>query len=198
WKIWRGEQFRRRVWRIVHELSHPDPAKRQGHVHTTGRWFPGSIRAHARYMAETTETKVPGERLFQQAEYSWRPYLPMVDDILSLCHSRFAGKTVKIFSSEGVFSIRGPSALQDRFMIWWETTMNYRHLVNRRNVDVADVASGHERSFAQILTEDFNFEIGFEPHRYEYNGRFYQVLDPEIAPLLVPAVKNQMEWRPLT
>lgn len=83
-------------------------------------------------------------------------------------------------------------------MIWWETTMNYRHLVNRRNVDVADVASGHERSFAQILTEDFNFEIGFEPHRYEYNGRFYQVLDPEIAPLLVPAVKNQMEWRPLT
>lgn len=198
WKIWRGEQYRRRIWRIIHEISHPDPAKRQGFVHTVGRAYPGPIRAHARYLAETTETKVPGERLFIQDEYSWRPYLPTVDDVLSLGNSHFAGKPIKIYSCEGVFTLRSSKALQDRIMLWWETSLNYRSLVSRRNVDLAEIRSGHERSFTQVLAEDLNLEVGFEPHRYEYQGKLYQVIDPDLALHLYPAVKNQMDWRPLT
>ncbi|MCD4654589.1 hypothetical protein K8T06_11750 [bacterium] len=197
WRIWRGIKYKRKAWRILHELTHPDPAKRQGFVHTTGRSFPGRIRAHARYLAETTETKVPGERLFHQNEHSWRPYLPTVDDLLSLSNSKFAGKSIKIFSSEGVFTFKGLSNLQDRLMIWWDITVNYRSIVEHRNVDIVDVQKGHSRSFAQYIAENLNIEIGFEPHRYEFDGKFYQVIDPVVANHLYPAVRNQMEWRPL-
>jgi len=198
WKIWRGEQYRRRLWRILHELGHPDPAKRQGFVHTVGRIYPGLLRAHARYLAETTETKVPGERLFHRDEHSWRPYLPTVDDVLSLCSSRWAGKPVKIYSCEGVFTLRGSSALQDRLMTWWEISLNYAELVRQRNVDLAELRSGHARSFTQVLAEDLNLEVGFEPHRYEYDGALHQIIDPDVALHLYPVVKSQMEWRPLT
>jgi len=198
WQIWRGEHFKRKAWRIIHELTNPDPAKRQGFIHSTGRSFPGRIRAHARYLSEITETKVPGERLFRQEEYSWRPYLPTVDDLLSLSSSKFAGKTIKIFSSEGVFSLRGPTAFQDRFMMWWEITLNYSSIVKHRNVTFEDVTEGQARNFAQYIVENHNIEIGFEPHNYEYKGRFYQVIDPVVASHLKPVVKNQAEWRPLS
>jgi len=198
WKIYRGEHYRRRIWRFLHEIRHPDPAKRQGFVHTVGRWYPGPVRAHARYMAETTETKVPGERLFHQEEHSWRPYLPTVDDILSLSHSRFAGKSIRIYSCEGVFTVRGSPALQDRLMNGWDITVNYGSLVAQRNVELSELRTGHARSFTQVLSEDMNVKVGFEPHRYEFDGTLYQVIDPDVALHLYPAVKNQMEWRPLT
>lgn len=197
WRIFRGEQQLRRLWRIFHELTHPDPAKRQGFVHTTGRWYPGSIRAHSRYMAESTETKVPGERLFHHEEFSWRPYMPTVDDLLSVSSPQYAGKPVKIFSSEGVFTFISSSSLQDRLMVWWEITLNYKSIVRRRNVKLENLVQGHTRTYTQFIAEDLNLEVGFEPHRYLYEGKLYQVIDPDVALHLYPVVKSQLDWSPL-
>ncbi len=181
YRIWRGEIFKRRFWRFLHELNHPDPAKRQGYVHTIGRCYPGLIRAHARYMAETTETKVPGERLFFRKEYSWRPFIPTVDDMLSATRSKNAGKTIRIFSSEGVFSMTGPRDMSERFSLWWYITLNYETLVQKRNYDLEDVQSGHNRNFTQILQEDFGFNIEFHPHAYTYQDKIHQVIDPHVG-----------------
>lgn len=198
YRIWRGELFKRRLWRILHELNHLDPAKRQGFVHTIGRVYPGIIRAHARYLAETTETKVPGERVFFRKEYSWRPFIPTIDDVLSMTLSRNAGKTIRLFSSEGVFTMNGPASFSDRLSIWWYITLNYGNMVEKRNYDLEDIRSGHARNFTQVLLEDFGFNIDFKPHYYIFEGKSYSVVDPHITAHMYPIIRNQLDWRPLS
>lgn len=198
YRIWRGELFKRRLWRIIHELNNPDPAKRQGYVHTTGRSYPGTIRAHARYLAETTETKVPGERLFFRKEYSWRPFIPTVDDLLSLTLSRDAGRTIRLFSPEGVFSLTGPGDFTERFSLWWHITLNYKALVQKRNYELEDVQSGHARNFVQVLQEDLGFTTDFKPHAYVYQEKSHSVIDPQFTVHMYPLIRTQFEWRPLS
>src|SRR5262249_3518309 len=94
-RIWRGAQFVRRVWRILHELRAHTPYKRQDGIHTIGRRFPGILRAHSARLAEATQT-LPGEPVYVANDGGWGAHLPTVDDLLST--SVLRGGTVWLYT----------------------------------------------------------------------------------------------------
>src|SRR5262249_33948678 len=76
----RGDRFRRRLWRILHELRHRAPNKRQAFAHTVGRAVRGDLVAPPGGLDEVTATVVPGERVAVETEGSWARHLPTVDE----------------------------------------------------------------------------------------------------------------------
>jgi len=192
YEIIRGDRYRRKFWRILYEYKHPDPAKRQGFLHSVGRQLSGTIRAHPRLLAEITETKVPGERLYIPSENTWRSYLPTVDDLLSLCCVKLAGKPVRLFSPEGVLKITGPQKLLDRVMLWINISFGYDKLAKHRNVEAKRLTSHMARGLMQVAFEDLGISCSFHPHEYQYAGKLYSAIDPIVASNLYPAARHQM------
>src|SRR5262249_12466818 len=105
----RGDRFRRRLWRILHELRHRAPNKRQAFAHTVGRAVRGDLVAPPGGLDEVRATVVPGERVAVETEGSWARHLPTVDELLDLG----AGPT-RIFSSHGVTTLQPPRGLAAR------------------------------------------------------------------------------------
>ena len=62
-RLTRGDRFHHRAWRVLHELHHLSPNKRQGFRHSVGRDIAGELRAPPGRLHEITPTVVPGERL---------------------------------------------------------------------------------------------------------------------------------------
>jgi gamma-polyglutamate synthase len=192
YEITKGDRYQRRLWRVLDEIRHPDPSKRQGFLHSIGRRYSGTVRSHSRLLAETTQTKVTGERLYVPGEASWRSYLPTVDDLLSLTSGRSAGKPVNLFSAEGVVTIKGPRRMVDRIMLWLRITLDYRELARRRNLEARQLDSAMERSLIQVAIEDLGIEVSYRSHAYHYEGRSYSVTDPVVTRNLFPAVLENM------
>ncbi len=191
--IFKGDHYQCRLWRIVDEFFHPDPAKRQGFRHSIGRVMKGNIRAHSGILAEMTETKVAGERLFLQEEGTWRPYMPMVDDLLSLCSGSLAGMPVRIYSSDGILELKGPRSMFARMILWWQLTVSYRELNRRRNLSGQQLKDSMTRGLVQIAVEDKGIMIAFIPHSYRYKSKTISVADPTLVHNLYPSVHLQSE-----
>ncbi|HRY16012.1 MAG TPA: hypothetical protein P5330_09105, partial [Candidatus Competibacteraceae bacterium] len=66
--------------------------------------------------------KVPGEPLFDSDEVGWRPYLPLVDELIS-CLDQWH-RTLRRYTSEGVTEIVAPRALWRR--LWARTVLTLR------------------------------------------------------------------------
>ncbi|MBN1356759.1 hypothetical protein JXA40_10905 [bacterium] len=190
YEITRGDSYRKRFWRIWDEIRRPDPSKRQGFPHSIGRMYRGTIRAHSRLLAETTETKVAGERVVVPGEASWRPYLPTVDDLLSLTSRKLAGRPVRLFSAEGIVTMTGPGNLLDRITTWLRITFSYRELARRRNLEIRQLDSNMERGLTQVAMEDLGIDITFTPHAFRYDESEYAVTDPTVSRNLYPATKK--------
>jgi len=183
----RGDVYRRQLWRVLDEVLHPDPAKRQGFTHTVGRKIMGSICARSRLLAEMSETKVAGERLYLSQESSWRPYMPTVDDFLALTTGEFVKTPLKIFSAGGVFEIPGPSSWFARKHLWWTITSNYRRYAGLRNLEAGEIHGATVRGIIRVFSEDTDVEMSFHPHVYTYQGQPYSVMDPVVEKNLYPA-----------
>jgi len=130
--IIKGPVFRFRLWRLIHEFLHPSPDKRQAFPHTIGRCFYGNIHIPSSIMAELTETKVPGEPLYISSEGGWRPYLPLVDELISsLRHARKG--PVRLYTSEGITEISPPASLFKRLKAYLKLTFRFAHYARLRN-----------------------------------------------------------------
>lgn len=134
----RGETRKLRLWRFLHEFRNPDPAKRQGYAHTIGRHFRGRLRAPSSILGELAETKVPGEPCFIPAEAGWRPYLPLLDEAVSLIEWGAGDHQVSIYTSEGITELRAP-----RGILKWKAcvalSLGFTPLARMRNWQEADV-----------------------------------------------------------
>lgn len=131
WYIMKGPVFGFRLWRLIHEFIHPAPDKRQAFPHTIGRQFYGNIQIPSSIMAELTETKVPGEPLYISSESGWRPYLPLVDELLSSL--RLIKRPLKIYTSEGITEIIPPQSIFKRFKAYLKLTFRFSNYSNLRN-----------------------------------------------------------------
>ncbi|GAB4537668.1 MAG: hypothetical protein Fur0020_06390 [Thermodesulfovibrionia bacterium] len=131
WYIIKGPVFGFRPWRLIHEFLHPAPDKRQAFPHTIGRHFYGNIQIPSSIMAELTETKVPGEPLYISSEGGWRPYLPLVDELLSSL--RHINKPLKIYTSEGITEIIPPRSIFKRVMAYIKLTFRFSYYSSLRN-----------------------------------------------------------------
>ncbi|MBS3808678.1 MAG: hypothetical protein KGY38_00795 [Desulfobacterales bacterium] len=132
-RIWRGDVYVFRLWRLFFEFFHPSPYKRQGYKHTIGRKLFGRVRIPSAITAELSRTNVPGEPLFMPEEEGWRPYLPLVDEVFSSLFLTVSAKPVLIYTSEGITEVVPPRSLFKRFQAWWKLTTRFSGFADLRN-----------------------------------------------------------------
>ncbi|MGD8909781.1 MAG: HEAT repeat domain-containing protein, partial [Chromatiales bacterium] len=133
-RLRRGSRVGFRTWRLWHELWRPATDKRQGFSHTTGRVYRGFLHAPSAVMAELAETRVPGEPLFHPSESGYRPYLPLVDEVISaLDAGLLRGKPLWLYSAEGVTLLTPPASLLRRLAARIVLTLRFADYAQLRN-----------------------------------------------------------------
>ncbi|WP_372369623.1 hypothetical protein [Candidatus Uabimicrobium sp. HlEnr_7] len=131
-RITRGYVFKMRWWRILHEFKTPAPDKRPAFRHTVARVSSATCRIPSNINCELSPTKVPGEPLFIDEEQGWRPYLPLVDDILS-ANNCFLFRKTYIHTNEGVTCIAPPRFLIMRIWAYAFLTIKFTKYASLRN-----------------------------------------------------------------
>lgn len=174
----RGSVFGVKPWRILHELRHPGTEKRQAHAHTIGRIYFGNIHIPSVIMSELSETKVPGEPLFLTKEKGWRPYLPLVDEMLSIL--RLVAKPMQIFTSEGITTVKPPRWLWQRMWAWL--------LINWHFFQIARLRNGSQQEITDYVAffRNLHFAIqwrsyGLEETPPSQRTPYFQTASTEIA-----------------
>ena len=157
--ITRGHRFGLRLWRVWHEMRRPSPDKRQAFRHTIARIFTGQVRVPSGILAELAQTKVPGEPLFIGRESDWRPYLPLLDDVLSTLD--VPGHCARLYSAEGVTEIRAPALWVGRLRARLILIREFAEIARLRNWQ--DDAAGHAAAYVRRL-EELGFSIRFVAH----------------------------------
>jgi poly-gamma-glutamate synthase PgsB/CapB len=183
--VTRGPVFRFRLWRFLYEMLTPSTDKRQGFLHTIGRVSEATIRAPSQVLAELSQTKVPGEPLFMPEEGSWRPYLPLADDILSTLDVGFwRPRPVRFFNSEGVTEVMPPSNLGRRAIAYFHLTVRFAHYAQLRNWREGE--TGAPEAYLQSL-QQLGFRVRLQPHNDLVEKETTE--DPSVVrffPLLAP------------
>ncbi|MFC2990715.1 HEAT repeat domain-containing protein [Halomonas tibetensis] len=173
----RWERFRFRLWRAWYELMHSSPDKRQAGHHTIGRVYYGLLQVPSARMSELSPTKVPGEPLHMSDEDGWRPYLPLVDQVISSLDQSWPTRPMKLYTSEGVTEITPPSGLFSRLRARLKLTFRFAQYARLRNWE-AD--SGGAPNGYMTALQALGFQVGFRTHT-----------DPEARPLPAdPAVQR--------
>ncbi|MCB9691500.1 MAG: hypothetical protein H6736_06780 [Alphaproteobacteria bacterium] len=108
-RVVRGDVMAVTAWRVLHELRHPAPAKRQGHTHAVGPRLEGPIQVPPLGLAEQSATGVPGQRV-QVDDDDWGPHLPTVDDY----RRALRWGSSMVVSSAGVVEVHRPRGLLAR------------------------------------------------------------------------------------
>lgn len=163
--ITRGHAFGFRVWRLIHELRHSSPDKRQAFSHTVGRLFWGEMRVPSAILSEIAETKVPGEPFFIESEEGWRGYLPLVDEVLSALE--LGNKPSYFYHSEGVTQLQPPTNLVNRWLASWKISWHFADFARLRNWQ--EKSQHSPQSYLNALTE-LGVTVTFKAHdstRYE-------------------------------
>lgn len=161
-RVTRGHRFGFRLWRLLHELRHPSSDKRQSFRHTVGRVFRGTVRAPSGIIAELAQTRVPGEPLYMESEAGWRPYLPLVDELISALDQPFGAGPLSIYTSEGITQIEPPRSPLRRLRARLALTNNFAHYARLRNWQ--EDSAGRPEDFLRALVA-LGFRPRFRPHR---------------------------------
>lgn len=162
--IWRGDQWRRRLWRVIHEMRNPAPNKRQSFLHTIGRSYRGEIRAHPGRLDEQTATTVPGERVYVDAEGSWGRHLPTVDDLLDLPFWR--SRPVYICSSYGITQLVPPRSLLARIHARLSISWRYQSLVALRQTSISSDEPQQRQIYLKSIRDRFGIDVSFAPYEF--------------------------------
>jgi len=130
YKLFRGSHFKFRLWRFLYEFFHPKTEKREGIKHTIGRHFRGEIQVPSSILAELSQTGVPGEPLYIHEEGGYRPYLPLVDHLLSILQK---GRPFSFYTSEGITEVSPPAGFLERLKAKMHITLHFSSLAELRN-----------------------------------------------------------------
>ena len=162
-RITRGPSFGFRLWRFLFEITRSATDKRQGHRHTIGRISTATLRAPSQITGELSQTKVPGEPLVIGDDGTWRPFLPLADDFISIINlSWLKPKTVSFVSAQGLTRVTAPQTFARRAKACWKLTLGLPEYAEPRNIDGDEVKS---RKYLESF-EELGFSIDFQAHRY--------------------------------
>jgi gamma-polyglutamate synthase len=186
-QLWRGDRYRRRLWRFLHELRRPAPNKRQGFSHTRGRVMRGQFRAPPGGLDELTATVVPGERVFIAEEGGWGRHVPTVDDVLDL--PLWSGETVRVFSSFGVTTLQPPDTRWARIRNRIALSRAYSRLAALRVQSLRGDEAHVRQRYVEAL-RDFGIEVTFEAYAYP-NHRTLEITDRIVS--LFPAQREPLK-----
>lgn len=158
--VYRGHSRRFRLWRWWYEVRHPATDKRQAYRHTIGRIFYGTYHVPPAIMSELARTKVPGEPLFYSSEGGWRPYLPIVDELISAMDN--GARPTRIYTAEGETRIDPPATFLQRLITRARITFRFADLARLRNWSEEDQDSP-DRYVSEI--ERLGIQVRFVPHQ---------------------------------
>lgn len=184
----RGEDFGFRLWRMLHEWATPSPDKRQAHQHSIGRHYYGLYRAPSCILAELAETKVPGEPLFIAAEQSWRPYLPLLDEVISSLDQGWPTRPYNIVSADGVTELFPPRSIFRRLWAKLLISWNFQRYAAMRNWDPKSTAAPDE--YLQLLVK-LGFQIRIVGH---LNNEAKQRVDSHVSQFFPAFIPIPMEF----
>ncbi len=178
--ITRGDVSAFKFWRLLYELRHPSPDKRQAHDHTVGRVYPGKTLIPSGIMGELTKTRVPGEPLLISSEDGWRNYLPLPDEVAASVSGVFSmfGRQITRYCAEGITTITPPRFVLRR---WWAAfilMLRFSHYAGLRNWK--DGAGFQPNAYVQALKK-LGISISYISY-YGYGAvTSNEQLDPEQA-----------------
>ncbi|MFC0677950.1 hypothetical protein ACFFGH_08865 [Lysobacter korlensis] len=175
WSVVRDWVWRPRLWRFLHEFKRPATDKRQNYPHMRGRVYPGLVHVPSTCVAEVSPTKVPGEPLHIAEEDGWRPWLPLLDQVLSALDQDWPTRPLRIVSTEGVTEVRVPDSLVDRLRAKLRISRRFGDIAALRNWTPDSAFTPH--AFVDALRE-CGVRCDFEPHT-DGRGSRYPV-DPRI------------------
>ncbi|MEM7454235.1 MAG: hypothetical protein AAF456_07755 [Planctomycetota bacterium] len=133
-KVVRGPVFGFRLWRFYFEFTNTATDKRQALRHTVGRVSNSAIRIPSQILGELSETKVPGEPLTIGDDGTWRPFLPLPDDFVSVLNMGWTGaRTVRFFTCDGITSVRGPQGIINKVKAFFALSFRFSKLASMRN-----------------------------------------------------------------
>ena len=161
-RLTRGHRFGFRLWRLIHEVRHPSTDKRQAFRHTVGRVFRGTLRAPSGILSELAQTKVPGEPLFMGSEAGWRPYLPLVDEVISSLDQPFRAGPLNVYTSEGITEILPPRSVVQRLRARLRLTNDFARYAELRNW--REGGPGKPDDYVRAL-QALGFQVRLRPHR---------------------------------
>ncbi|HUG20205.1 MAG TPA: HEAT repeat domain-containing protein [Planctomycetaceae bacterium] len=164
WRLRRGERNGLRIWRVLHEFRTPSPDKRQAHDHTVGRYSKAELRAPSAIMSELSETKVPGEPLHVSHEGNWKPFLPLLDDVLSTVSGISHSQPVRFYSSAGITILTPPKSIFARCRAFLQITLSFSRLAALRNWR-SD--SQHQPNEYVSELRSLGFELRFDPYEVD-------------------------------
>ncbi|MEN9580809.1 MAG: hypothetical protein RJA70_3818, partial [Pseudomonadota bacterium] len=125
----KGERRAFKVWRALHELSHPAPDKRPGFPHTRGLVNDGGTLVVPLRMAEVAKTSVPGERQSVLGD-SWGGFVPRAEDALACCTTRRGAR--RLLTAFGVIELSAPKPFLGRLFARWLLTIRFAHFAALR------------------------------------------------------------------
>jgi hypothetical protein len=176
--LYRGFHFGFRLWRFLFEFKNPSPDKRQAFKHTIGRLFYGNMHCHSQILYELSSTKVPGEPLLMPGESGWRPYLPLVDEMLSVIdNAGFWNQPTMIYTSEGMTAIYPPKWWITKMWARYKLTLNFYTYAGMRNWEESSQELPY--SYVQSLKK-LGFKIDYTPYSIDSDG-FEVKADPMVS-----------------
>ncbi|MBV1931634.1 MAG: hypothetical protein KUG71_07945, partial [Porticoccaceae bacterium] len=173
-----------RLWRFLFEWRNPATDKRQNYNHQKGRLYSGLDYIPAHHLAEVSATKVPGEPLHISEEGGWRPYLPLVDQVISSLDQNWPTQPLKIYSSEGITYLLPPTGFFKRLYARIQLTLRFAEYAKLRNWSCDD--NHGPDAYARALTK-LGFTLSITSH-LDSQGKPYPK-DSKIAhffPAIVP------------
>ncbi|MYL24452.1 hypothetical protein GLV89_11765 [Halomonas alkaliantarctica] len=159
WRRW--ERFRFRLWRLWYEMTHASASKRQAGYHTLGRVYYGLLQVPSARLAELSATQVPGEPLQMPEEAGWRPYLPLVDQLISSLDQGWPTQPMHLYTSEGVTEITPPKGFIARLKARLKLTFGFSRYARLRNWEPGRGMS--VRGYVEALRR-LGFQVRFRPH----------------------------------
>ena len=143
------------------------------------------MRVPSSILSEQAETKVPGEPLLIPEEQGWRPYLPLMDDVMSSLSIGRVAQPVRFYTSEGVTEMHPPRS--------WLRRRWAKFILNLRFADVARLRNfwqehGEPHTYVEALHR-LGFEIHFRAHmddqdRYLSHDPMVRRCFPALLPIL--------------
>lgn len=170
-----GSSYRFRSWRFLHELRTSASDKRQNYNHTKGRVYYGHMQVPPWHLAELSETLVPGEPLHIAEDGDWRPYLPLLDQVLSALDQGWPTRPIELYTSEGITRVHPPDRLMDRLRARLAITLRFSKLSRLRNWRES---SSREPDAYLAELEKLGFRFELLGHRKDDHSR-YQT-DPRV------------------
>ena len=172
----RGEHRRFAAWRLLFELWHPSPSKRQGALHTLGRKPRGALRAPPGGLAEVTATRVPGERVLAENSGDWGRHLPLVDDLLASGVMR--ARPFDLSSSYGITRVEPAVSIWRRLRARWVLTWRYAHFAELRQRALGSSDPELQSLFARETERATGISMELVPYAFGVSARSGDALVP--------------------